>query len=971
MNPDSPLQPFEGHRYQILERLGAGGMGEVFKARDRVLNRVVALKFVRSASPRHGERLLLEAQFQGSLQHPCIGQVYDVGELEGRPFIAMQFIDGPGLDDLAAQLSIEEKTRLVAQVARAVHAAHLQGLIHRDLKPGNILVERRGEGWHPFVTDFGLARTEEGGTLTESGALLGTPHYMAPEQITGSAPLDLRCDVYGLGATLFALLAGRPPFLTGAEAASVHAVETLRRILDEEAPPLPPEVPRDLAVLVHLCLEKDPVRRLPTALSLAEDLERFLAGEPIHARPPGFHDRVHKFYRRHRRVAWTLAGALLVLVLSGAWGLRLLGQARRQAALSQRFGQGLEEVAHRLRSAHLAPLHDRRPQVAWVRQRMSAIRAEVDQLGTWALGPGEAALGAGHLILDEPEEAQRLLESAWNRGYRAPEVARELARTHLRLLQQGLDRAKELPAGRTRDKAREDLERTHRDPALAWIEKAGPADAANPLLQAELARIAQKEEAALALARTAVEADPAAYEAWILQARIWEARALARLRKGDGAGSLAAEDEAERCMDQALDLGRSDPRIHLERAAQSMNRGQEEEEDRKGDPLPWFQRALEALARAERSDPSHPRVPLLRSKVHWQIASRLHTLKELPRAKAAADETVASAEAAVAASEPRPAAALSALGLGLVLRAEVHLDMGTDPHGDLDRAAQVLERAIQLEPQVAAHRPNLSYVHYTRAGVAQAEGKDPLPALRKAAEQAKVALDHDAANDVFLGSYGAIQFGIAGQEQDQGQDPSQALEEARRAFETLVQRRPGFAAPVRSLGEIHRRRAQARIQKGESPEEEFQSAEAWLDKAEALRPGQEAVLKERMLLAILRAEAGHGDPGVLRTLRLRVKGQDPDFLRLLLFAGWWEARLRQKQGQDPAEALHAGQLALAALRTMPSAKPLTQGAELAYRAVRTTGPAKEAALRALDAYLEREPKVQRLFAGMRRELNRG
>jgi len=296
-------------RYQIGEVVGRGGMGIVCRGRDVVLHRDVALKFLRSDDPAQVERFLREARVQARLDHEHVCRVYDVGELGGMPYIAMQLVGGRTLRDVAAELPLSRKIELVEQAASAVHAAHASGLIHRDLKPSNILVERVADGaTKAYVVDFGLAREiDQGSTVTRG--LLGTPAYLAPEQARGDRNVDVRADVYGLGATLYEVVTGRPPF-------EGSMAEVLAAVLERE--PIPPReldraIPVELETIICKCLEKDPRRRYESAQALADDLRRFRAGEPIAARPARPWARLLKAARR-RPLAATIAVALCAAI---------------------------------------------------------------------------------------------------------------------------------------------------------------------------------------------------------------------------------------------------------------------------------------------------------------------------------------------------------------------------------------------------------------------------------------------------------------------------------------------------------------------------------------------------------------------------------------------------------------------------------------------------------------------------------
>lgn len=305
-------------RYEFLRLLGQGGMGEVYKARDRRLRRIVALKFIRGSDERMTQRFMQEARAQARIDHPHVCKVFEVGEVASKSYIAMQFVDGPSLEQAKPLLSLLDKVGLVKQVAEALHCAHELGIIHRDIKPAYILLEKQEDGLlHPVIMDFGLARDSgDSQGMTESGAVMGTAAFMSPEQARGHAKsLDRRSDVYSLGATLFDLLAGRPPFMAESLA------DTLLKVMNE-APPrlrqLVVDVPESLETIVDKCLNKEPGQRYASARELAEDLGRFLAKRRIVGKRLGLYYRLRWQARQDRPAAFGIgAFALSFCILIG------------------------------------------------------------------------------------------------------------------------------------------------------------------------------------------------------------------------------------------------------------------------------------------------------------------------------------------------------------------------------------------------------------------------------------------------------------------------------------------------------------------------------------------------------------------------------------------------------------------------------------------------------------------------------
>jgi serine/threonine protein kinase/Tfp pilus assembly protein PilF len=307
--------------YELLEEIGRGGQGVVYRAHQKSLNRTVALKVIGLGpwtTEVHLKRFRREAEAAASLEHPCIVPIYEVGERDGQCYFSMKFVEGGQLDEVVsrAPISIRRAAELIAKLARTVHYAHEHGILHRDIKPGNILVDAQGE---PLLTDFGLAGLVEAeSTITRTLDVMGTPSYMAPEQAAGEhTKVSKATDVYGLGAVFYQLLTGHPPFAGGT------SYETIRLLLDTE-PRQPrlwnPKIGRDLSTICLKCLEKDPKRRYSSALALAEDLEHWLKREPIRAHRTGIFARGRKWVRRKPAIA-ALIASLVALAAAMGWNV--------------------------------------------------------------------------------------------------------------------------------------------------------------------------------------------------------------------------------------------------------------------------------------------------------------------------------------------------------------------------------------------------------------------------------------------------------------------------------------------------------------------------------------------------------------------------------------------------------------------------------------------------------------------------
>ncbi len=415
-------------RYVQLRLIGQGGMARVYSGYDPTLGRTVALKLLHEES----ERLMLEARSQAKVEHENVCKVYEVGQVDEKQYICMQYVQGKTLGSAALEMDLAEKVDVIRKIADAVHAAHKQGLVHRDIKPSNIMLEKTEAGlWKPYILDFGLARMQSAPGITGQGVILGTPHYMSPEQAR-SEEIDGRSDVYSLGATLYELITGKPPF-TGT------TPEVILKVLQVDAEPIQKtnrQISPDLETIVMKCLEKDPAARYQTAKALANDLGRYLDGEPISARPVSLATRVWKKAKKNRVATIILTTALVLTTVLISLLLLARWKGSVQTQYANDFGEEIRYIETMLLSTYTAPLHDVRPKLALARQRLQQIEQRTQAGGKWAYGPGNNALGQGYLVLKEYEKANEFLEKAWESGYHSPSTAYALGKV------KGIDREK-------------------------------------------------------------------------------------------------------------------------------------------------------------------------------------------------------------------------------------------------------------------------------------------------------------------------------------------------------------------------------------------------------------------------------------------------------------------------------------------------------------------------------------------------
>ncbi|CAM4507031.1 serine/threonine-protein kinase [Corallococcus exiguus] len=840
--PAFPLPHWD--RYQFVRFLGQGGMGRVFLADDPRLRRPVALKFVRDDDDAHTRRFISEARAQAKVKHERVCQVYEVGHVDGKVFIAMQYIDGQPLSALVRALTVEQKALVLREAALGVHEAHRVGLIHRDIKPSNIMVERAEDGTpRPYVMDFGLAR-EWNESVTASGAVLGTPHYMAPEQARGEVSrLDRRADVYSLGASLYFLLTGQAPI------PGDNGLEVLNNIATVEPRPprgVDPDVPADLEAIALKCLEKDRSARYDSARALAEDLERFLGGEPVLART-GFGYRVRKRLRKYRLLASVSASALLSVAVALGWGALGRREAAERERTVQRFTELVSHIESMVRYSSLSRLHDTREDRQAIKERMAELEAEIQRAGPRALGPGHYALGRGYLALGDETKAAELLESAWSNGFHDPRAAYALALVTGRLYQQKLLEAQRLRNPQQRESSTRDAERRYRDPALAWLRQSRGAQM--PSVEYVSALVAFYEgrlDDALSLLQNASRRVPWFHEVPLLRGDILQARALTRWNAGDLEGARNDFESGRTSFAAAAATAESDPSVYRSWAGLE-NSAMVVELYGKGEVMPAYQRALEALSRCLTAMPDDAACLIRMARVNHRLAEH-----RLTQGGAGAEPLAKALEAAerARAVDPARSEATYTLARSTWLQARYRLEKGEDPRELLGKAAALFESIPEADRDRACHADSglvfKTWADYEdQLGVASQGNRDK--AIR--AYRAALAIDPIPEDWINLGSTLLTRASLP-----RNAEPEQDLQKAAEALEQARALNPQHVVPYFYAGQVHEQWARRRYARGEDSRLELELALEQYQRGLAINPSLPHLHNGMGIALLLRAE---------------------------------------------------------------------------------------------------------------------
>ncbi len=809
-------------RYEFIRILGQGGMGVVYLARDRKLNRPTALKFLRETQPDQLRRFLQEARAQASISHESVCRIFEVGEVEGRAFIAMEYIEGQSFDQTYRRLPLEARVLILRRIADALGAAHRIGIIHRDLKPSNIMISAGPDGQpFPVLMDFGLAREiESEAQLTESGVILGTPAFMSPEQAAGkSRALDRRTDVYSLGATMYAVLCGRPPFV------AENNIHVLFKVLHDDPPPpskLAPNLPRELQIILLKCLEKDPNRRYDSAGAVAEDLDRYLSGKNIGATAPSRWRQAMKLAGRYPTVSASIGLVLVLAIIFSGYALWAEGRSRTLARLTQEFGKMADQAESDLRFSHTMPPHDTRPERAEIRRELERIRQRMAEVGALATGPGECAVGRICLALGDFREAALHFRRARESGFQSPALDFGEGRVLGEMYKTARANVEADPDGREfrLKQIEDDFLVPARAHLMAYGDRVGAGGSEREFIEGLLALYQKDFQGAIRRAETVRRTRPWMYEAYQLESDAWVEMAREKANVGSYEEAEKHRRNAGTLLKRAIDIGRSDPALNLSEARLWLDIINDNFQIGRPTEEPF---AL-ATAACDRTIALHP---------EWAEAFTVKALcferfcgKKFERGEIPEKEVRLGLEAAdrAIALDGRSGEAHLARSILLGLLGDAEGFSGKPNLPTYDRAIEAGRESVRLSPENIPAHQQLASLFIIRGYARHDAGSDPLPDFREAEIAFGEAIRLNPRNARTLNNRGALAFNRGSFEMDKGRDPRPDLATAIRFCRRALEVNPNFADAYLNLAATHFILGHYEAAQGRDPMTEFEQA---------------------------------------------------------------------------------------------------------------------------------------------------
>lgn len=790
------------NQYRILDFIGEGGMGEVYLAEraDGQFEQKYALKVLSKGwiNNRVIHRFLQERQILAKLKHPNIATIHDAGVTKNkRPWFVLDYIEGRNIDTYChdMNLSVEARVDLMVAVSQAVAYAHSQGIIHRDLKPGNILMVESADQVRPIILDFGVAAQIHDRQVTQTGDTLGTSGFMSPEQIQGQHPIDGRSDVFSLGIILYLLISHKHPF----EAAS--DTETNYRILHDEPLSLSKgQVNPNLAAIIEKCLRKKPQNRYQSVHDLITDLQAYLGGESVTARPLSRPQKLANKLKKHP--VRSVLGLLLLASLLGFSSLliRQQIQAQKNTRAVQEYTLLSKNLEQRIRAQHLLPAHDLTPHYRAIESELVDLSSDLnpDELESGAI---YASLGHTYQLLNQPKQSIAAFKKMQNSGFSTPQTEAQFGLALALAWEQEQARIAQLPDKEERATARQEAQNNYLEPAREKLTSATQVPSQNHYLNGYLAFLAKQYEQAVKSALQAYHQDNTRYETLRLAgwAKLHQGKDLAI--QGDAESAMGAYQEAENYLQQSIEIARSDLKAH--RYLCDLSEIKLHAFTISDQPLSEtiFQQAADVCEQANRLMDDQLTVLINSQEIHTQWSNWLLDLEKPVYQVAKKSYELAQETYQL---KPDDSDVLTGMVLSLIKLSEPdnpHLNQ-TEKAAMLNQARLYAEKSLEINEEDAYNWANLGDVEITRA-TRNYDNSDILPHIDEALQayqKAHELLPSYAWQYMEGESYRvAADYLINNHRLDEAQT---YLKKAKERYQTALEQTPEFATAWKNLATV-------------------------------------------------------------------------------------------------------------------------------------------------------------------------